>query len=107
MVPYYVVNNTEPYLKAKYPGDWRQRLAELNHRMRLIPRAEGDFSMPFCGGKYFCDHSNVQAKEHRNVLQVLPHLFHGIDEELGELCCWWVTEVCGAEPKQMHAGIFA
>ena len=89
LVPYYVVKHTEPYLKAKYGSSTGQHLLdELNHRMRLIPRAEGDFSMPYCGGKYFCDFSGVQAKEHRNVLQVLPFLFKGIDEDLVDLCCW-------------------
>ena len=44
-----------------------------------------DFQLPiYCGGgkKYFPDHTQIQAKEHRNVMQVLPHIFNGIDDEL-------------------------
>lgn len=87
LVSFYVVKSTEGYLKSKY-RDWQERLKSLNNRMHLVPRADGDFCLPFCNGQYFCEHSNVQAKEHRNVLQVLPHLFHGIDEQLTELSCW-------------------
>lgn len=46
-----------------------------------------DFQLPRCGGKYFPDHSQVQAKEHRNVMQILPHVLNGLDEELTELAC--------------------
>jgi hypothetical protein len=38
-----------------------------------------DSQLPLCNGKYFPEHSHVQAKEHRNVMQVLPHILHGIE----------------------------
>ncbi|KAL4431239.1 hypothetical protein ABPG75_006495 [Micractinium tetrahymenae] len=40
-----------------------------------MPRAE-DSQMPSCD--YFGQMSNVQAKEHRNLMQVLPHLLNGL-----------------------------
>ena len=44
-----------------------------------------DFQLPIYasgGKKYFPDHTQIQAKEHRNVMQVLPHILNGIDDEL-------------------------
>lgn len=60
-------------------------IREVNRRMLLFPRHE-DFQIPYCGGKYWPDHSKVQAKEHRNVMQIAPFLFVGIDNDLCELC---------------------
>lgn len=55
----------------------------------LVHRFDGDFCLPYCDGQYFSKarRNNVQAKEHRNLLQVLPHLLQGIDEELVEVAC--------------------
>lgn len=52
----------------------------------MMPRAD-DFQIPYASGKYFPDHSRIQAKEHRNVMQILPHILHGIDEECCDLAC--------------------
>ena len=43
-----------------------------------------DFHLPTVTDdrKYFPDYSLVQAKEHRNVMQVLPHIMYGLDEQL-------------------------
>jgi len=48
-----------------------------------------DFQLPYANGKYFpaADRSRVQAKEHRNIMQVCPHILNGIDEECCELMC--------------------
>jgi len=48
-----------------------------------------DFQLPYANGKYFpaADRSRVQAKEHRNIMQVCPHILNGIDEECCELTC--------------------
>lgn len=55
----------------------------LNARMHQCPRAD-DFSIPHAGGVYFPAHSCIQAKEHRNVMQILPHILKGLDDK-GEL----------------------
>ncbi len=56
-------------------------LREINARMTMMPR-DRDFALPHCDGKYWPDHSRVQAKEHRNVMQAAPFLFHGISDAL-------------------------
>ena len=61
-----------------------QKLRLLNTRMAAMPRAS-DFSLPLSGGKYFPEHSRVQALEHRMVMQVYPFLANGIDDDLCEL----------------------
>lgn len=79
----YIINGIKGYLQRVGKAHW---LPELNRRMRHLPRAE-DSNLPMCGGKYFPDHSNVQAKEHRNVMQILPHILNGIDAPLTLLAC--------------------
>jgi hypothetical protein len=54
-------------------------LRDINARMREMPRAH-DFGLPFCDGKYVPDHSRVQAKEHRNVMQILAFMLQGYPE---------------------------
>lgn len=49
--------------------------------MTLQPR-DHDYALPLCDGRYWPDHSRVQAKEHRNVMQAAPFLFHGISDAL-------------------------
>lgn len=79
----YIVNGMKEYLLRVGKA---HLLPELNKRMKHLPRAE-DSNLPICGGKYFPDHSNVQAKEHRNVMQILPHILNGIDTQLTRLAC--------------------
>lgn len=54
---------------------------KLNDRLRQMPRAE-DFQLPGRGSGYFFEHSRIQAKEHKNIMQVrvLParELLHGV-----------------------------
>jgi hypothetical protein len=53
------------------------------HPAPQVPRSD-DFSVPGTGSKYFCSQyvgaevrsGKVTAKEHRNVMQVLPFLLH-------------------------------
>lgn len=52
--------------------------------MTHLPRAT-DFALPFCNGNYIPGHSRVQAKEHRNIMQILPFLLQDIDDDLTEL----------------------
>jgi hypothetical protein len=52
--------------------------------MRDLPRAE-DFQIPYCGDKYWPSHTSCQAKEHRNVMQVSPHVLAGFDPDLTEM----------------------
>ncbi|KAF5829602.1 hypothetical protein DUNSADRAFT_15856 [Dunaliella salina] len=52
----------------------------------MMPRAD-DFQIPYCNGKYFPDHSRVQAKEHRNMMQIMPHTLNGINQDCCELMC--------------------
>ena len=75
----------QPYLKSKYAATTvTTKLDLINARMELLPRAT-DFALPFCNGNYIPGHSRVQAKEHRNIMQVLPFLLQGIDDDLTEL----------------------
>lgn len=81
----YIVHVSKEYLKQKYDAAVAQaKLDECNTRlcalMNLV-RAE-DFSLPDCEDGYFPAPSLVQAKNHRNVMQVLPHIFHGVDQDL-------------------------
>lgn len=71
-------------IHSSFPG--ARKLQELNERMVLMPRAE-DFQIPYSNGRYFPDHSRVQAKEHRNVMQILPHILHGLDEHCCDIAC--------------------
>jgi hypothetical protein len=66
----------------------------LNRRLRLLPRAS-DFSLPIkslsdsSDGDYFCKASRVQAKEHRNVHQMMAHIAAGLmPENFIELAAW-------------------
>ena len=76
------------YLIKKYgKAKGEALIKELNRRLGVVGdhfRAD-DFWVPRCGGEYFPKHSKVQAKEHRNVMQALPHILHGIDEDLAEI----------------------
>ena len=77
----------QPYLDTHYQSsECKDRVIAINTRMQLFPRSE-DFALPLCNGVYIPDHSRVQAKEHRNVMQVLPHMLHGVDDDLTELAC--------------------
>ena len=61
-------------------------MRKLNERMANLPRAE-DFNLPLCGGQYVGGHTMVQAREHRMVMQILPHLLHGIDDIMARVSC--------------------
>lgn len=75
---------TQTFLRTKHGSNAVDLLREINARMQLMPRAT-DFQLPYCDGCYVPDHSRVQAKEHRNVMQVLPFMYDGIDADLTEL----------------------
>ena len=75
----------QPYLRTKHPATTVTSFLNLiNSRMAMLPRAT-DFALPFCNGDYIPGHSRVQAKEHRNVMQILAFLLNGIDDDLTEL----------------------
>jgi len=75
----------QKYLKTKFGAAAATKVAEINARMRLVPRCE-DGNLPFCNDKYIPDHSRVQAKEHRNVMQILPFILNGsADDDLTKL----------------------
>jgi hypothetical protein len=66
----------------------------LNRRLKLLPRAS-DFSLPVrslsdsSDGDYFCKASRVQAKEHRNVHQIMMHIAAGLmPRDYVELAAW-------------------
>lgn len=90
----YIIEAVPKYLAHKYTAeagssDGARARADavvliMNQRLKLMPRAE-DFTLPQCGGAYIPDHTHAQAKEHRNVMQVLPHIFHGLDDDLTEV----------------------
>jgi hypothetical protein len=75
------------HLKEK-GGNHAAKLKNINKRIATdqMPRAP-DFNLPRSGGNYVPDHSQVQAKEHRNVMQILPHILADVDDELTELAC--------------------
>ncbi len=80
---------SQDYLKEKYKGTRTSAttmIEKLNSRLQsgVLPRAS-DFSLPYASGAYFPDHSRVQAKEHRNVMQILPHILNDIDDGLTTL----------------------
>lgn len=68
-------------------------LRELNARMLLAPRAGDGFQIPYGSGCYFPDHSHVMASEHRNVMQIVPHLVHGLNEDLCDVMCRYFKNV--------------
>lgn len=81
----YIVDNAAAYLE--HVGK-KSKVAELNKRVKEVAkdsRAE-DSAMPSCDG-YFTNYSRVQAREHRNIYQIMAHLFNGIDKNLCELAC--------------------
>jgi hypothetical protein len=104
----YLVDYMRAYLtsvKGISSQEAQKLLNKLNNRMSLLPRAgmvvkkpckthiatntfyswsynAEDFQLPYCKGEYFDKHTHVQAKEHRNVIQVLPHLLNGLDQDL-------------------------
>jgi hypothetical protein len=65
----YIVYNIPEYLKRKHPRNHSQLLAELEARLRCMPRAD-DFRLPSPDGGYFSEKGRIQAKEHRAVMQV-------------------------------------
>lgn len=78
----------QDYLKEQYGRSSKAMLSKINARIQTseLPRAQ-DFSLPYSAGKYIPDHSRVQAKEHRNVMQILPHILADIDDNLTRLAC--------------------
>lgn len=81
----YIIAASSPYLVQKYgklAGE--QKIAECNARLRILMHLvrSDDFSLPDCEDGYFSKATLVQAKDHRNVMQVLPHIFWGIDDDL-------------------------
>lgn len=72
-------HDDEAWTKAKTSA----LLKKLNERMRLCPRAV-DFNLPWCGGSYFPDHTRVQAREHKLVLQIVAFLTNGLDDPSSE-----------------------
>lgn len=54
---------------------------ETHARFNHHPLHADDFQLPYCGGTYFPNHTSVQAKEHRNVMQILPHIAHGLESK--------------------------
>jgi hypothetical protein len=77
----YIVENIDVYFRHHMPNPVQANrlLRTLNARMRQMTRSD-DFALPYCGSKgYFPDHSQVQAKEHRNVMQILPHILRHLE----------------------------
>lgn len=60
------------------------QLTTINGRMKQFSRAD-DFALPWCDGSYVGGHSHVQAKEHRMVMQVLPHMLWGVHDGAAEV----------------------
>lgn len=82
----YIVDHAVLYLEKRGK---KALVAELNGRIKRVQRMSraDDFPLPVGDGRYFSDYSRVQAREHRNMVQLMPHLFNGIDEDLCELAC--------------------
>eukprot|EP00798_Chlamydomonas_sp_ICE-L_P015133 gene15134-biopygen24195 len=82
---------TLAFLKDKY-ANASVLLSKLNSRLAsgVLTRAS-DFQLPYAGGVYVPDHSRVQAKEHRNVMQILPHILNDIDDDMTRLACLWIS----------------
>lgn len=81
----YIVDHAAAYLERVGK---KSKVAELNARIKEVSkesRAE-DSAVPSCEN-YFSAYSRVQAREHRNMFQIMPHLFNGIDKDLCELAC--------------------
>ena len=79
--------------KRKAAETARELIATVNSRMHndALPRAP-DFNLPYNGGEYIQPDAQastgigkIQSKEHRNAMQVLPHLVHDIDDDLCHL----------------------
>lgn len=79
--------------KRKAAETARELINTVNSRMHndALPRAP-DFNLPYNGGEYIQSDAQastgigkIQAKEHRNAMQVLPHLLHDIDDDLCHL----------------------
>ena len=83
--------------ESKAKNDAKEKVGKLiatvNSRMHNseLPRAS-DFNLPYNGGVYVQSESQankvngkIQAKEHRNAMQVLPHLLHDIDDDMCHL----------------------
>ena len=80
----YLIDAIEPYLLAKHPSSLvKDKLRYIHQYMAAMPRAI-DYNLPLCDGEYVPKHSRVQAKEHRNAMQAMPFILHGINEP--ELC---------------------
>ncbi len=76
----------------------RQLLKLVNSRLHnnQLPRAS-DFNLPYNKGEYIQVNESpaegsgpIQAKEHRNAMQVLPHILHDIDDDLCRLAARYV-----------------
>eukprot|EP00798_Chlamydomonas_sp_ICE-L_P031480 gene31480-6667_t len=87
----YIVKHMKAYLKDKYGRGAEGKVQILNSRLQCtdLPRAP-DFSLPYNDGKYIqaADDTGlgrIHAKEHRNVMQVLPHILHDIDPDMCHL----------------------
>jgi hypothetical protein len=79
------------FIKAKHPKKFNALYKHMNGLLQQLPRSE-DFRVP--GNGYFPDFPHAQAKEHRNVLQVLPQLFSSLRE-------WFKGEALRAEFRQV------
>eukprot|EP00798_Chlamydomonas_sp_ICE-L_P001924 gene1924-biopygen14746 len=81
----------EAFLKDKY-ANASVLLSKLNSRLASgVLTWASDFQLPYAGGVYVPDHSRVQAKEHRNVMQILPHILNDIDDDMTRLACLWIS----------------
>ncbi|GAX78381.1 hypothetical protein CEUSTIGMA_g5823.t1 [Chlamydomonas eustigma] len=101
----YIVDTIKPYLEQYYGTAASVRMmVEINERMRQVPRAT-DFALPYCDGEYIPNHSRVQARELRNVMQVLPFLLDGLDDDLVEVAALYVMRYKLAFNKQVVPNI--
>jgi hypothetical protein len=68
----YLVYSISEYLKRKYPSTHVQLLAELEARMKCMPRANDCRLAAHAGphGGYCWEKGRIQAKEHRATMQV-------------------------------------
>ena len=87
----YMVKGSEARMRAimQSPQRANAALAELNVRMKKMLRTD-DFQLP---KDYFPSPTNIQAKEHRNVMQVAPFLYDGINNKMVELYAMCVGEL--------------
>lgn len=77
----YLVDYAVKFLESR---NKKHLVLELNRRMHDPPRSE-DTPIPVGDGTYFSDHCRVQAREHRSMVQINPHIFNGIDDDYQEL----------------------